>query len=41
MPEKFLSAPIHDWPDQSKSYRLGKKATGAMLDGCEWREFPK
>lgn len=21
-------------------YRVGKKASGALLDGCEWREFP-
>lgn len=31
----------HEWPSGGFSARLGKKAAGAMLDGREWREFPK
>lgn len=28
------------WPDGSKSYWLGKKATGRLLDGKVWDEWP-
>ena len=29
---------IDDEPDL---YRVGKKAAGALLDGCEWKQFPE
>ncbi len=37
----ILNAKIHDWADQSRSFRVGKKAAGAVLDGQEWREMPE
>jgi hypothetical protein len=27
--------------DEPEVYRMGKHAAGALLDGREWREFPK
>jgi len=30
----------HRWPDGTKSYRVGKKAAGRLLDGRVWDEFP-
>jgi hypothetical protein len=27
--------------DSAAVFRTGKKAAGAMLDGREWREFPR
>lgn len=32
--------PVHQWPDGSNSYRVGRKAAGDLLDGVQWREFP-
>jgi protein gp37 len=31
---------VHCWPDDSQSYRVGKKAAGRLLDGREWNEMP-
>jgi len=30
----------YQWPDGTKSYRVGKKAAGALLDGKEYRARP-
>lgn len=30
------SIKVHGWPDGSLSYRVGKKAAGAVLDGRQW-----
>jgi protein gp37 len=27
--------------DEPDLYRVGKQAAGSLLDGCEWKEFPK
>ncbi|PJZ51596.1 DUF5131 family protein [Leptospira adleri] len=32
---------FHDWNDGNVSLRCGKKESGAMLDGVEWKQFPK
>jgi protein gp37 len=32
---------LHVWGDGVSSFRFGKKAAGALLDGREWREFPE
>lgn len=32
---------IHSWHDGRCSYRLGSQRTGRLLDGREWKEFPK
>lgn len=34
------SSPLHDWGDGHTSVRIGKSASGATLDGREWRDFP-
>ena len=31
---------LHPW-GAGASFRFGKKAAGALLDGREWREFPR
>jgi len=31
---------VHEWPDGRRSYRVGRKAAGDLLDGVQWREFP-
>jgi protein gp37 len=38
-PQKLLNARIHDW-QYSKSFRVGKKAAGRILDGREWNGMP-
>lgn len=30
-----------DWTDGTTMLRIGKKAAGRLLDGCEWNELPK
>jgi len=37
--ERELGTCYH-WPDETYSYRVGKKAAGRLLDGREWNEFP-
>jgi len=32
--------PVHQWPDGTKSYRVGRTAAGDLLDGVQWHEFP-
>jgi protein gp37 len=39
--EPISAARTHQWPDDTVSYRIGKKAAGRMLDGREWSEFPE
>ena len=36
----LLSVPVHDWSDQSKSFRIGRRAAGDRLLGRHWRQFP-
>lgn len=31
---------VHEWEDGSRSYLVGKKAAGHLLDGQIWQEFP-
>ena len=33
--------PKYQWPDGTQSYRVGKKAAGRLLNGCEWNEMPE
>jgi protein gp37 len=40
LPEKQWAKHIHVWPDHTRSFCLGKKATGRLLDGREWNEIP-
>lgn len=37
--ERELGTCYH-WPNETYSYRVGKKAAGRLLDGREWNEFP-
>lgn len=37
----LTSARIHDWPDQSKSLRVGKEAAGSDLFGIPVKQFPE
>lgn len=30
----------HDWPDGTRSFKIGKKAAGRLVDGQEWNELP-
>lgn len=34
------ATPVHQWWDGTRSYRVGRKAAGDLLDGVQWREFP-
>jgi protein gp37 len=38
---RCLSYQSFMWPDQSYSYRAGKKRAGRILDGRTWEEFPE
>jgi len=31
----------YDWPDESMSFRVGKKAASRILDGRTWDEMPE
>lgn len=31
---------IHEWPDGTASYHVGKRRAGRLLDGREWNEWP-
>lgn len=33
--------PHHRWPDNSTSFRVGRKTAGRLLDGREWNEYPR
>lgn len=35
------AGPHYSFPDGSTVRRIGKKNAGALLDGREWREFPR
>lgn len=35
-----VTSPLHPWPDNKHSVRIGKKAAGNSIDGREWSEFP-
>lgn len=37
---KQVTYPMHVWPNNSISYRVGKRAAGRLLDGQTWNEFP-
>lgn len=38
--KKFEQFKLHRFEDGTCMYRIGKKRTGHLLDGKEWREFP-
>jgi protein gp37 len=37
----YYSKRTYEWPDGSKSYRVGKKKAGHLLDGRVWHQFPE
>jgi protein gp37 len=39
--ELQMTCAVHDWPDGSKSYRVGKTKAGDLLDGQRHQAWPK
>ena len=37
---RFPGKKEHDWDGETASFRIGRRAAGALLDGREWKEFP-
>lgn len=38
--EHAYSSPMHVWPDGARSYRVGKRRAGRLLDGRTWDDLP-